>query len=196
MPKYCCGIRHSTCVGFWQAIAVVFIILTLIVVGATVILVVQRDSIHRVCGIASANDIVDGPIVETDARFIYKVIFNGDGNSIEYRVRWNASQVSPITAIRIRGPMEPNSWIGPIAGSLCGAPLAVACSIATEGGETSGVVRHTIQNGIVPAGVDVRTVTEPFRRDPELYYLEILTTSAFESPGAARSQLTNTCGYP
>jgi hypothetical protein len=181
-------------VGVWQAAAVIFIVLTLIVVGVTVALVVQRDSLHRVCGIASSDQIYDGPIAEPGAKFIYKLIFNGDGNSIEYRVRWNASEVSPITAIRIRGPMDANSWTGPIAGSLCGAPLAVACSI--EAGETSGLVRHTIHNGIVTTGVDVRTVTEPFRRDPELYYLEILTTTALSSPGAARSQLTNTCGYP
>lgn len=196
MPKYCCGVRHSTCVGVWQAAAVIFIVLTLIVVGVTVALVVQRDSLHRVCGIASSDQIYDGPVAEPGAKFSYKLIFNGDGNSIEYRVRWNASEVSPVTAVRIRGPMDANSWSGPIAGSLCGAPLAVACSIATLGGETSGIVRHTIQNGIVPTGVDVRTVTGPYRLDPDLYYLEILTTSANAAPGAARSQLTNTCGYP
>lgn len=175
MPKYCCGFRQSTCIGVWQASAVIFVLLTLVIIIATIVLVSQQNSIHRACGVA--NDL-----------FAYKLIFNGDGNSIEYRLRYNVSEVAPVTALYIRGPMDVGSWTGPIAGVLCGAPLGVACSISVAG-ETSGLVRHTIQNGVAINGVDVRTVTQPFRRDPELYYLEIVSSIV------ARSQLTSTCGY-
>lgn len=192
----CFGFRESTCIGVWQAIAVVFIILTLIVVIINVALVVERDSLHRVCGFAKATDITNGIMAEPDAVFLYKIKFSGDSNSIDYRIRWNASAVSPVIAVHLRGPVESNSFVGPLAGTLCGAPMATACAIDTNGGETSGIVRHTLHNGVAPHGIDVRTFIEPFRRDPELYYLEILTMTAPTSPGAARSQLISQCGYP
>lgn len=193
---HCCGFRESTCVGVWQVTAVVFIIITLVIVAVNVGLVAARDARHRACGIATGSEVALATGVagaEPNARYVYRVVFDGDSNSIYFRLRWNTTGTSAPTAVHLRGPMSAETLTGPLAGSLCGAPHAVACD--PQMGSVEGRLVVTLHNGVAPHGVDIRTVAEPFRAEPELYYLEVLSTAAPTTPGAARSQLTSQCGY-
>lgn len=174
------------------ALSVVSIILVLSIVLVDTVFLVERDASHRACGVATAAEIVavGGIAAEPGARFSYLINFSGDRNAIEYRLTWNTTTTANVTAIHVRGPMAAGSWIGPLAGSLCGAPMTTACTP-----EATGSVHLTIQNGVAPSGVDVRTVINPYRANPQLYYVEVLTTAAPVSPGAARSQLIANCGF-
>lgn len=184
--------KAMSCVRVMVTLSVVSMVLVLVIVLLNTVFLVERDASHRACGIASASEIVavGGVAAEPNARFSYLINFSGDRNAIEYRFSWNETTTSAVTAIHLRGPTAAGSWIGPLVGSLCGAPMATACNP-----QATGSVHLTIQNGVDANGVDVRTVINPYRANPHLYYVEILTTGAPTSPGAARSQLVANCGF-
>jgi len=194
-PPTCFGFRESTCRGVLMALAVVFIILSLVIILFNQVWVSQRDATHRACGIATGAEVLGAGSGEPAARLVYKIVFDGDTNSIHYRFSYNTTTQSAVTAIHLRGPMDAGGLNGPLVGSLCGAPDTIACDTTTTPGRVSGSLVHAIKDGVHINGVDIRPVTNAFRADPDLYYVEVMTNTAPASPGAARSQLTSQCGY-
>lgn len=188
----CCGFRESSWRSVWMALSVFFIVLTLVIVIVNLTLVGSRNAEHRTCGVATGQEVVDaeGSGGVASARYTYRIVFDGDANAIRYRLRWNTTSSPAPAALHLRGPAPAGSHLAPIAGVLCGAPGAVACSDAVEG-ELAGEVRLSIQNGVAANGVDVRTVLEPYREEPELYYLDVRMAAG----SAARSQLVAECGH-
>lgn len=84
--------------------------------------------------------------------------------------------------------------LGPVYIALCGSPNLGACDTSTVPGEITGTVT-TIYDGVAPEATDVRTAVEQLRREPYLYFIEVLTNAKPTSPGSARAAILGTCGY-
>jgi len=176
------------------AIAVLFIVLTLVVVVVNTAMAPSRDSLFRVAGIATAEQVVGGS-GEAGAVYSFQIVLDLNYAQILFMVQKMDNVTTTPTALYIRGPILPFENTGPLLGALCGAPT-IACDTTSVPGMVMGQVVGTIYNGVVLTGVDVRPVIEAWRANPELYYLEILTNGAPTSPGAARAPVCFFSGFP
>ena len=194
--RTCFGFDEDICRTTWIAIALVFILITLGIIAFFVAEVNARDSRHRSCGIASASELsmaLGETTTRASARYTYRVVFDNDRNAIWFRLRWNTSSTPSPSALYLRGPQQANSDVALVRAVLCGEPHGLACDAGSVPGQLESEVQYTVTTLTSSSGVDVRTVTNPFRMEPESYYLEVLTGAP--SAPAARSQLTAQCGY-
>lgn len=173
-------------------IAIILTLVTIIILTATA---PTRDSIFRVAGIASAAQVVGGGGGEAGALYSYQIVFDWNENRILFGVQKLENTTTDVTGIYIRGPIMPFGNTGILTGALCGAPTT-ACDTTSVPGVVQGTVEHTIYNGVVVSGIDVRPVVESIRAYPELFYLEILSNAIPASPGACRGPLYQFSGYP
>lgn len=184
--KTCCS--QENCIVVWQILAVVFILMTLVVVIVSTIFVAKQDSLFRVC--------VDTfPVNEANAHVFGFISLDTNSNSIKYVLRSSAAMTG-ITAVHLRGPIQLGTEVGPIAAALCGAPSASAtCDITTTPGALEGEATQ-IYDGVPPESTDPRPLMQTIRANPHLYYLEILSNAAPVTPGACRAPMTSVCGFP
>jgi len=191
----CCGaINESSCISLVIICSVIAIILTLVTIIILTATAPTRDSIFRVAGIASAAQVVGGG-GEAGALYSYQIVFDWNENRILFGVQKLENTTTDVTGIYIRGPIMPFGNTGILTGALCGAPTT-ACDTTSVPGVVQGTVEHTIYNGVVVSGIDVRPVVESIRAYPELFYLEILSNAIPASPGACRGPLYQFSGYP
>ncbi len=182
----CC--TQENCITTWQVVAVVFIILTLIIVTISTVFVAKQDSLFRVC-------VSTTPVNEAESHVFGFISLDTTTNSIRYVLR-SAAAMTGITAVHIRGPIQLGTEVGPIAAALCGSPSAAAtCDITTTPGALEGETTQ-IYDGVPPESTDARPLMQTIRADPHLYYLEVLTNAAPVTPGSCRTPMTNVCGFP
>lgn len=192
--RRCCNsIDADAYTGIIMAAAVVMIILTLVVVTIGTATAPTRDSLFRVAGIATAEQVVGGP-GEPGAVYNFQFVLDGNNAAIHFMVQKMDNATTMPSALYIRGPILPFENTGLLLGSLCGFPTT-ACDTVSIPGMVIGQVVGTIYNGMVPSGIDVRPVIEEWRANPELYYLEILSNGVPVSPGAARAPLCYFSGF-
>jgi hypothetical protein len=179
---------------FNQGLAIFFIVLTLVVVLLSTIFVARQDAIFRVCFEARGNNVLAGA---GEAGAVVNGIMTMDAtyNTVKYLVRTSVG-MSGITAINVMGPIQLSTpQVGPLFFTLCGgAAGAPSCDTISVPGQVSGTVT-TIYDGVPPEQTDVRTAVEQYRREPELYYVEILSNGKPATPGAARAPMLGTCGF-
>lgn len=193
--KRCCNLFDAESYnGFVLSLAFVFILLTLIVVIINTAMAPTRDSLFRVAGIATADQVVGGA-GEAGAVYSYQLVFDWNSAQILYFVQKLENTTTIPTGVYMAGPMLPFAGTGSLAGALCGAPT-IACDTTTIPGVVMGSVEATIFNGVVVSGVDVRPVIEAIRSTPDLYYLFITTNGVPDAPGAARGPLFQSSGFP
>lgn len=177
------------------ALSFVFIILTLIVVTILTVQAPTRDSVHRVAGVATADQVVGGA-GEPGATYAYQVLFDWNNDAIMVRVQKLDNVTTQLTGLYIMGPLLPYSGgVAPLAGALCGAPT-LACDVLSTPGVVTTTVSGSILDGVHPSGVDVRPLMEAYRTTPELYYLSITSNGVPTLPGAARGSLAQFAGFP
>jgi hypothetical protein len=177
---------------FWKATTPFFAFLTMVIVLVSVILSADKENYVRQCFTATNAQIVGGG--EAAAVIVGKITMNFASNSFDFDAVYPTDgNFSGISAMTIRGPMEPgvlNS--APVAADLCGA-YTTACDTTSTPGAVSGRV-FEVFNGVSPVPMDIRPVMSRVRADPHLYYLEILTHAKPISPGGARATLGDYCG--
>jgi hypothetical protein len=180
--------------GVMLALSFFFILLTLVVVGINTITAPARDSLFRVGGIATADQVVGGS-GESGARYAYLITFDWNDDSISYIIQRMENTTTDITGVYLMGPIPPLSNVAPLAGALCGAPT-LACDTLTTPGIVDDTVSASILDGIHPSGVDIRPLVEAYRAAPHRYYLELRTNGVPLTPGAARGTLSQFAGFP
>lgn len=177
-------------------LGVVVAIVTVATVGVGSVLETKQDSLHRVAVELLASNVFPAGSGETGYKADCLIALDENANSIGFRCRVPPG-LSGMTALHIRGPIARNSatWSGPIAGVLCGATLvgpSTSCVNAPLG-EFSGTVQYEISNNA--AVVDLRPLLHEIRKNPDLFYLEMLTNAKPTSPGALRGSLSNFAGW-
>lgn len=162
--------------------SLVFVLAVLVIVIVQVAKGNSSDATYLAVGKARSTNVV-GAAGETNAAATFKIVFDLNGNHIDYHVRPN-SATSTITGIYLRGPIQvPGSEVANMAVALCGVPVTACNTIATP-----GVVEGTINQltSDTQTNQDLRPLMYAFRADPQLYYVEILTSGKPTSPGAMR----------
>jgi hypothetical protein len=177
-------------------LGVIVALVTVAVVGLGTILATNKDSLHRVAVELLASNVFPLGAGEANYRALCLIALDENTNSIGFRCRVPPG-LSGMTALHVRGPVARNSptWSGDLAGVLCGATLvgpSTSCVNAPLG-EFSGSVQFEISNNA--AVVDVRPLLHEIRRNPDLFYLELLTHAKPTSPGALRGSLSNFAGW-
>jgi hypothetical protein len=183
----------------------VFIVLGVLVAIATVttvgigsVLTTQKDSVHRVVVDARASNVFPAGAGEGNQQATCKITLDENYNSISFRCR-TPPGLSAVTALHIRGPILLGNltWSGAVAGVLCGAVVGPGdgCNVLTVPGELSGSVSYEISDNSAATGQDVRPLLHAIRRDPDLFYLEVLTNAKPNSPGALRGSFSNFAGW-
>ncbi len=173
------------------------IVAVLIVLLVSVFYLRNTDSVYRICGVASASQ-VDGGVGETAARAIpFRITLDGNEDRFSYSFR-TLSDMSAVTAIEIRGPLQLGTSVGPLAAVLCGLssvtnPDGIAtCNTLTTPGDVHGYI-DTIHADDTGMGAATRVLRDAIRLNPHLYYVEIMTADKPTTPGAARGTFAN--GY-
>jgi hypothetical protein len=177
-------------------LGVIVALVTVAVVGLGTILATNKDSLHRVAVELLASNVFPSGAGEANYRALCLIALDENTNSIGFRCRVPPG-LSGMTALHVRGPVSRNSatWSGDLAGVLCGATLvgpSTSCVNAPLG-EFSGSVQMEISNNA--AVVDVRPLLHEIRKNPDLFYLELLTHAKPTSPGALRGSLSNFAGW-
>lgn len=187
-PHWCASWSwHRTLVLF----AVLMAILTLIVVIFSVVFSAAQNSTQRFC-IEPAPERVDpGPGEAGAGPTRMQFTLDSNGNQITFRFRYSAGTLSNVQAIHVRGPIPIGSNTGNIKFPLCGVPSTTVCDTITTPGEVKGTLVQ-----IEPGGTDPRPEILNIRADPDLYYIEVLTSANPATPGALRAPLTSICGTP
>jgi hypothetical protein len=165
-----------------QVAALVIAILTIALVGVSVLVSTKADSLYRAC-VETRLPLVGG---EPGAQLVGALEFDSYDAVIRYSLQQaGATPMSGVQSLHIRGPLAPGDTDAPIYVALCGLPnLDVVCDTLTVPDAVGGIYRD--------AAVYIKRV----RETPHLFYLEVLTSSFPASPGAARASLTNGCGFP
>lgn len=174
---------------FWQVVSLVAIGLTLVIVLLSTIFVAKQDQTFRICPIARDSFVVGGP-GETGAVIRTKLDFNTNSDSVPFQFHL-PSGLSSVTAIHVKGPINAGTQVGSLAFAVCGAPAENPCAtiLDTITGESIKVFDN------VHVGTPITSVIANVRKDPQLYYIEVLTNTRPVSPGAARADITGTCGF-
>lgn len=193
--RRCCNAFDAeTYDSFVQSLAFLVIFLTLIVVLINTIMAPTRDSLFRVAGIATAEQVVGGS-GEAGAKYAYQFVFDWNSASIHYVIQKLDNVTTAPTGIYLAGAILPFANTGPMTGALCGAPTT-ACDTTSIPGMVMGSVESTIYNGVITTGIDVRPVIEEIRSMPEVYYMFITTNGVPAAPGAVRGPLFQFSGFP
>jgi hypothetical protein len=177
---------------FWQVVAVIFIILTLVAVIIACIFVATQDSVFRSMIKATPDNVV-GAAGEAGGWAQGIVTLDLNSNNIKYDIR-TLGTMSQVTAIRLRGPLVVGTRLGPIRAAICGAPYSSPCDVTTNPGIITGTVT-SVYNGIDPPSADVKPLILDLRKEPHLYYYEILTANKPVSPGAVRDEFRGDGGF-
>lgn len=177
-----------------QNLALIFGLLTLTTVIVSCIFVARQDTVFRICFEAEAGKVIGGP-GEAGAVVSGMMTMDATYNTIKYEAR-TISAMTGITAIHIRGPTTlATPRIGPMYIAICGGVTGAAvCDTTTVAGQVSGTVA-TVYDGVLPEATDVRPAVEQLRKQPYLYYIEILTNAVPTTPGSARSNIIGACGF-
>lgn len=188
------GLKDGCCANcswkkIWIGFAVILAILTLIVVIFSVVFSASQNGIQRFCGEALPENVVPGP-GEVGNKVPVEFLLDSTSNEISYRIRY-PNTLSAIQAVHVRGPIPIGSETGNLKFPLCGSPSSTVCDITTTPGEIVGTLVQ-----IDPGGTDVRPEILNIRKEPLLYYIEILTVNFPATPGALRMPLYSICGTP
>lgn len=179
-------------------LGVVVALATIIAVGLSGVATIQKDAIHRVAVDLRADNVFPAGAGEGSYRATCLLTLDANENAILFRCR-TPPGLSGVTALHLRGEILRGSatWSGELAGVLCGAMIGPGdgCDVSTVPGEFSGKVDKHISNNASPTGLDVRPLLLAIRRDPDLFYLEVLTNGKPTSPGALRGALTQFTGW-
>lgn len=179
------------CNCFWGLLTGIGVILTLVAVVITSVFVANQDQVFRLCPLATAEQVVGGT-PEPGARIATLVNMDQNAPNIVFTFRPELN-MSDLTAVLIRGPIQLLSAQGPIAAALCGYPnTEVPCDTIS----TPGIITGT--DTVVYTGtetMDMRIFIENFRSAPGFFYLEFLTNDRPTSPGAARADIVASCGF-
>ena len=187
--KCCCngGIRADQLMTVLAALAIVA---TIVAVIFAIVFASNADSLQRYSITATPENVaLAGGVGETGGLAIGHFELKWVERQMSYYLQYY--DVSTITAIHIRGPIPPNSRVGPFKFSLCGSPSTQVCDVTTN----PGVVQLVLDQ-ISPSGTGVRPEITAIRKEPRLYYLEILTTNFPTTPGALRAELGFLAGTP
>lgn len=179
-------------------LGVIAALVTVATVGVGSVLTTQKDSIHRIAVDLRASNVFPAGAGEGTFQATCLITLDENSNAISYRCR-TPPGLSGVTALHIRGPILLGSatWSGGVAGVLCGALVGPGdgCDTATVPGELSGSVQYQISDNLAANGVDVRPLLHEIRRQPDLFYLEVLTNAKPASPGALRGPMTQFTGW-
>jgi len=173
----------------WICSSIIMGVLTLIVVIFSVVFTASQSGIQRFCAEAVSTRVDPGP-GEVGNVVPIEFILDSNSDTIRYRIRYPGT-LSAIQAVHLRGPIPVGSNVAPLKFPLCGSPSSVVCDIVTTPGELKGTLVQ-----IDPGATDVRPEILNIRKEPLLYYIEILTASNPATPGALRAPLYNICGTP
>lgn len=175
----------------WGILVGIGVILTLIATVITAVYVAQQDQQFRMCPLATAEQVVGGT-PEAGARVATMITMDQNVPSIAFEFRPEVN-MSDLTAVLIRGPIQLFSAEGPIAAALCGYPnTEVPCDTITTPGIVSGTTTVAFTgSGTVSMGLFI----ENFRTAPGFFYIEMLTNDRPTSPGAARADIVADCGF-
>lgn len=179
-------------------LGIVAALLTVVTVALGTVLTTQQDSIHRIAVELTASNVFPAGAGELGYRALCLITLDENSNAISFRCRMPPG-LSGVTALHIRGPILLGSptWSGGVAGVLCGALIGPGdgCDTLVVPGEVSGFVQYQISDNLSSTGVDVRPLLHEIRRNPDLFYLEMLTNNKPVSPGALRGPLTQFTGW-
>src|SRR6185295_2344944 len=135
--RRCCNsVDAETYNWIMIAIAVLFIVLTLVVVVVNTAMAPSRDSLFRVAGIATAEQVVGGS-GEAGAVYSFQIVLDLNYAQILFMVQKMDNVTTTPTALYIRGPILPFENTGPLLGALCGAPT-IACDTTSVPGMVMG----------------------------------------------------------
>ncbi len=178
-----------------QNLALIFGLLTLLTVILSCVFVARQDTVFRICFEATAGAIVGSTPGETGAVVTGMMTMDATYNTIKYELR-TITAMTGITAIHIRGPTTLSTpQVGPVYIAICGGITGAAvCDTTTVAGQVTGTVT-TIYDGELPEATDVRPAVEQLRRQPYLYYIEILTNDKPTTPGSCRANIVAACGF-
>jgi hypothetical protein len=174
---------------FWQIVSLAAIGLTLAVVLISTIFVATQDQTFRICPIARDSNVVGG-LGEVGAVIRTKLDFNTNSDSVPFQFHLPFG-LSGVTAIHVKGPVNVGTQVGSIAFAVCGSPAENPCATIME--TISGTSIKVFDN--VHVGTPITPVIANVRKDPQLYYIEFLTNAHPTTPGAARADITGTCGF-
>lgn len=194
MGKGCCTWDRAFII-----MGIVVAVLTVITVAIGSVLASEKDSIHRVVVDLKASNVFPAGAGEGTQQATCKVTIDENANSISFRCRIPPT-LSGVMALHIRGPIQRGNatWSGEIAGVLCGSVVGPGngCDTITTPGEFSGTVAYEISDNQSTTGRDVRPLNHAIREDPDLFYLELLTSLKPTSPGAMRGSMAQFTGWP
>lgn len=184
----CCS--SFTWHNFWQICTLVLVLIALVVVILSVAFSANQDSLQRYCVEGDPTKVV-GAVGELGGQLFGVIQLDSSDNVIKYDFRYYSPPLSSVQALHIRGPLIVGSQVAPIKVALCGSPSTVVCDITSVPGQIVGTLQQ-----ISPAGSDIHTVIADIRKEPWLYYLEVLTSGKPASPGAMRAPMNSICGTP
>ena len=183
------------CCGTWtwyktlQVFALILAILILVVVILSVVYKNNALSLQRFCIRAEPGNVVPGP-GEVGGLVWGEFVLDSANEEITYRFRYNMA-LSNIQAIHVRGPIQINQEVGNLKFALCGSPSTTVCDITSTPGEVKGTLTT-----ISPTNTGVYVEIRNIRKEPWLYYIEVLTTDNPATSGALRGPITSQCGIP
>lgn len=173
---------------FWQICTLIIVLVGLVVIIMSMAFSANVDALQRNCIEAVPGRVVGG--VGEAGGFVTGLLeMHSSDHYLSYDLRHYS--LSPIQSIVIRGPMPVGSQVGPVKVALCGSPSTVVCDITTLAGQVKGKLMQ-----VLPGATDIRPVIADIRKEPWLYYLEVLTSSKPTTPGALRAPLGINCGTP
>jgi hypothetical protein len=189
--------NQAKCLLAWQIVAVVLIVITIITIFTAIWFTSINNALYRACGEASYLNVV-GAAGDTGARLPYRLVLDTYNERLDFTLYTGGTLSGIVTSITIRGPIG-LGLLGsaPVATHLCGVGAAAACNSGLVVGQVTGTitkVHATSDPGEV--GTAIKPLFVAIRDAPELYYLEILTTTHATSPGAARGPMSGNCGFP
>jgi len=169
---------------FWKALSGLVLILTFTVLILNSVFVAKQDTIFRIC--YECKNVSTGLVMGFGMHTM-----DTDRDQIDFEYQSAVANSSGVTAILLRGPIVLGSLTGPITTALCGSPSNLVCSLTPPLKQTATAV----YNGVHPVSNSVRPMMADIRRQPYLYYTEVLTNANPASPGECRAVMTGACGF-
>jgi hypothetical protein len=171
-----------------------FVVLTLISVLSG-IWVKNSNGIFRICIRATNEEVIGGPGEPGGMLVRGMVNMSYDNDVISYMFYIDPSyNSSAITAVSLRGPIQPGMSTGVIALAFCGYPSQSNSCGTTINGVVWGTNTVVYSDAAPVTPTDIDPLIVAVRDAPYLYYIEFLTNAVPVTPGAARWDIIGACG--